>query len=172
MPTAVTLTIGVALGWAVSSHRPPVLRAGGGDRFGDYTLATGPVAIQYNEGTKTQATQDALYFLDYRGARLIGTVPYQKQSTKGAQLIDGFVERDLIADFKIDTERGQNPHFLMTPGSLGAYGDGLSPLYVFETTTKKVAVYRFQSLGLGAKAKLDLLEVSSFAELPALPPAP
>ena len=172
MPTAVTLTIGVALGWAVSSHRPPVVRAGGGDRFGDYSLSTGPVAIQYNEGTKTQATQDALYFLDYRGARLIGTVPYQKQSIKGAQLIDGFVERDLIADFKIDADRGVNPHFLMTPGSLGAYGDGWSPLYVFETTTKKVAVYRLQPQVLGAKGKFELLEMTSFAERPALPPAP
>jgi hypothetical protein len=172
IPTAVTLTIGVALGWALSNHRPPVARAGGGDRYGDYSLATGPVAIEYNDQTKTQATQDALYFLDYRGARLVATVPVQKQSTKGAQLIEGFVERDLMADFKIDAERGANPHFLMTPGSLGAYGQGCSPLYVFETTTKRVAVYKLQAQAVGAKAKFELLEMTSFAELPALPPGP
>ncbi len=173
IPTAVTLTIGLALGWALANHRPPVVRAGGGDRYGDYSLTTGPVAIQYNEQTKTQATQDALYFLDYRAARLVATVPVQRQSTKGSQLIEGFVERDLMADFKIDTERGVNPHFLMTPGSLGAYGEGWSPLYVFETTTKQVAVYKLQAQAVGTKSsKFELLEIKSFAELPSLPTAP
>ena len=170
LPTVVTLVVGLAIGWGLSSQRSPVAKAGGSDRYGDYALATGPVAIQYNETTKTQATQDALYFLDYRAARLIATIPMERQSVKGSRLIEGFVDRDLMADFKIDTERGVNPHFLMTPGSLGAYGEGWSPLYVFETTTKQVAVYKLQIQAIGSKSKFELLEIKSFAELPALPP--
>jgi len=170
LPAVVTLVVGLAIGWGLASQRPPVARAGGGDRYGDYSLTTGPVAIHYNDQTKTQATQDALYFLDYRAARLIATIPLERQSVKGSRLIEGFVERDLMADFKIDTERGANPHFLMTPGSLGAYGEGWSPLYVFETTTKQVAVYKLQLQAIGSKSKFELLEIKSFAELPVLPP--
>jgi hypothetical protein len=61
----------------------------------------------------------------------------------------------------------------MTPGSLGAYGDGCAPLYVFETTTKKVAVYKLliQQIGLKSSSKLDLLEIKSYAVLPPLPAA-
>lgn len=172
IPTAVTLTIGVALGWALSNHRGPVARASGGDRYGDYSLMSGAVAIEYNERTKTQATQDALYYLDYRAARLIATIPVQRQSAKGSQMIEGFAERDLMTDFKIDAERGVNPHFLMTTGSLGAYGEGWSPLYVFETTTKQVAVYRLQAQAVGSNSKFELVELKSFAELPGLPPGP
>jgi hypothetical protein len=172
MPTAVTLVVGLALGWGLANQRPHVARAGGSDRYGDDSLTAGPVAIQYNERYKTQATQDALYYLDWRGGRLMATVPLERQSVKGSKLIEGFVERDLRADFKIDTERGVNPHFLMTTGSLGAYGEGWSPLYVFETTTKQVAVYKLQLQAIGVKSKFELLEIKSFAELPALPPNP
>jgi hypothetical protein len=172
IPTAVTLGIGLAMGWGLANHRPPVVKAGGGDRYGDYSLTSGPVAIQYNDRTKTQAPQDALYYLDYRGARLIATVPVQRQSAQGSQMIEGFVERDLTADFKLDDEKGANPHFLMTPGSLGAYGEGWAPLYVFETTTKQVAVYKLQPQAIGSKSKFELMEVKSFASLPALPPGP
>lgn len=173
MPTALALAIGLGLGWAMASHRPPIAKAGGGDRYGDYSLVSGPVALQFNERTKTQATQDALYFLDYKGARLLATVPVQRQTTNVSQMIDSFVERDLTADFKIDPDRGVSPHFLMTPGSLGAYGEGLAPLYVFETTTKQVAVYKFQiqSIGTRASSKLELMEIKSYTALPSLPTA-
>jgi hypothetical protein len=172
IPSAVTLGIGLVLGWGLANHRPTVVKAGGGDRYGDDALTSGPVAIQYNERTKIQAPQDALYYLDWRGGRLIATVPVQRQSAQGSQMIEGFVERDLKADFKLDDERGATPHFLMTPGSLGAYGEGWAPLYVFETSTKRVAVYKLQPQAIGSKSKFELLEVRSFAGLPALPPGP
>lgn len=173
IPTAVTLTIGLAMGWTLAHIRSPTARAVGGDRYGDYTLAAGPVSLQYNELTKTQAAQDAIYFLDYRGARLLATVPILRQTNSGSQLIDGFVERDLAADFKIDLERGPAPHFLMTPGSLGAYGDGWAPMYVFETTTRQVAVYKIapQSVGARSQSRFELLELKSFAT-PLPRPAP
>jgi len=173
MPTSLALTLGIALGWGLAGHRMPSLKAGGGDRFGDYTLTTGPVALEYNALTKTQAQKDALYFLDYRGARLLATVPVQRQSLGGSQLIDGFVERDLAADFKIDREQGPAPHFLMTPGSMGAYGEGWAPLFVFETSTKQVAAYKLQLQAVGTKSnsRFELLEIKSYATLPPLPPA-
>ena len=168
MPTALSLTIGLVVGWGLANHRAPVAKAVGGDRYGDYSLTAGPVETQYNERTKTQATQDALYFLDYKRGKLLGTVPVQRSSTTGAQMIDSFIERDLAADFKIDLERGVYPHFLMTPGSLGAYGEGLAPLYVFETTTRQVAVYKLsiQSMGVKASSKFELLEIRSYTSLP------
>ncbi len=170
IPTTVSLTIGLALGWVLFSQRPPAVKAGGSDRYGDYILTSGPIALQYNERTKTQAPQDALYFLDYRAAKLLATVPILRASTSGAQIIDTMIERDLIADFKIDVDRGVNPHFLMTPGSLGAYGEGWAPLFVFETTTKQVAVYKFQLPTVSSKvsSKFELIEIKSFGG----PPAP
>jgi hypothetical protein len=169
--TAVTLSIGVALGWGLAGHKPPIVKAGGGDRFGEDVLTAGPVAIQYNERTKTQAAQDAIYYLDYRGGRLMAMVPAEKQTAQGSQMVSSFAERDLAADFKLDPDRGARPHFLMTPGSLGAYGEGWSPLFVFETTTKQVAVYKLQAQAVGTKAssKFELMEVKSFAAMPPLP---
>jgi hypothetical protein len=175
IPTAVTLTIGLALGWGLANHRPTTLKAVGGDRYGDYSLTTGPIAVQYNERTKTQASQDAVYFLDYKGARLLAMVPVQRSSTQGAQMIDSFIERDLATDFKVDSDRGASPHFLMTPGSLGAYGEGWAPLFVFETTTKQVAAYKLQiqAIGMKSTSRFELLELKSYATLPPLPaPAP
>jgi hypothetical protein len=173
MPTGLTLTLGIALGWGLASHRPPTVKAGGGDRYADDILTSGPIAIEYNSLTKTQSQKDALYFLDYRGARLLATVPTQRESMGVAKLIDGFIERDLAADFKIDREQGVSPHFLMTTGSLGGYGEGWSPLFVFETTTKQVASYKVQMQTVGAKSssRFVLLEIKSYAALPALPGA-
>jgi hypothetical protein len=174
IPSVVMLLIGLGLGWGMANHRPQVAKAVGGDRYGDYSLASGPISVQYNDQTKIQAPLDALYFLDYKGARLVATVPVQRSSTAGSQLIDQFVERDLITDFKIDIDHGVNPHFLMTVGSLGAFTEGWSPLFVFETTTKQVAIYRLQSLSIGAKAssKLELMELKTYAAIPPLPTGP
>jgi hypothetical protein len=174
IPSVVMLLIGLGLGWGMAIHRPPVAKAVGSDRYGDYSLTSGPISIQYNDQTKVQAPVDAIYFLDYKGARLVATVPIQRSTMSGSQLIDQFIERDLIADFKIDTDHGANPHFLMTNGSMGAFGEGGAPLFVFETTTKQVAVYRLQSLTVGTKAssKLDLVELKTYASIPPLPTGP
>jgi hypothetical protein len=62
-------------------------------------------------------------------------------------------ERDLVADFKIDLENGPKPRFLMTTGSLGSYSDGWAPLYVFESTTNRLAIYRVQQLSVGTNSR-------------------
>ena len=171
---AATLLIGLGVGWLAANHRPSVARgwSGGADRIGDYAVTTAPVIMDYNERTKIQAAEDAVFFLDYRAARLVVTIPSYRQSNKGTQVLDNFVERDLAADFKLN-DASPKPHFVMTAGSLGARGSGWSPLFVFETVSRQVAVYRVQPLSVGTRSqtKFELLEVKSFA--PALPtPAP
>ena len=68
-------------------------------------------------------------------------LPANDQST---QLIEPFSERDLVADFKLDLDAGPRPRFLMTTGSIGPDNAGWAPLYVFETTTSQLGVYRMQ----------------------------
>jgi hypothetical protein len=173
--TAAALAAGVVLGWILASFpRPtPTIRAEGGDRWGDTIVATGPVMIRYDERLKTALKQDALYYLDYRGGRLIGTIPSFHQSAGGARLIDTFAERDLVADFKLDAEAGPRPHFLMTTCELGAYSLGWAPLMVFETTSNQVATYRLQqqTVGTSTKPVFELVEVRSVAAPVAAPAA-
>jgi hypothetical protein len=171
IPSAVVLGVGLVVGWLANSRPVEIKASGGGDRFGDFAVASGPVAIQYSKENKTQASLDAIYFLDYRGARLLATIPSLRQTlTPGAtvaKLIDEFAERDLMADFHLD-ENGPAPHFVMTTGSLGALGDGSAPLFVFETTTKQVAAYRSEALATGrsSKPKFELMQLRSFAKPP------
>ena len=69
------LGLGLVLGWGLARIRPAPLRAAGGDRSGESIVATGPVMVRYDEGIKIQIPQDALYYLDYKGGRLLATVP-------------------------------------------------------------------------------------------------
>ena len=167
--TAVALAAGVVLGWVLAIWPRPTatLRAQGGDRWGDLIVASGPVSMRYDERLKTTLKQDAIYYLDYKAGRLLGTIPSFQQSGSTTRLIDAFAERDLVADFKIDTEAGPRPHFLMTTCELGAYSLGWAPLFIFETTTNQVATYRIQkkSVGTSTVPEFDLVEVR------ALPPA-
>src|SRR5262249_18723747 len=73
IPTAVVLLTGVVLGWLLASFRPVPARAGAGDRSGESILATGPVLVRFDEGAKAAIPLDALYFLDYKGGRLMAT---------------------------------------------------------------------------------------------------
>ena len=73
-----------------------------------------------------------------------------------------------MADFKLDLDNGPRPHFLMTTGSLGAYSAGWAPLYVIESTSNQIAIYRIQqqTVGTTATTRLELLEVRSLARNP------
>ena len=59
----------------------------------------------------------------------------------------------------------------MTTGSLGTYSEGWAPLFVFETTTSQVAVYKVEQQMVGAKTtpKFELMELHA---LPASTPPP
>jgi hypothetical protein len=136
------------------------LQAGGGDRSGQSILTSGPVSVRYDEGSKTQSPQDALYYLDYKAGKLLATIPTFRQSATSTRYLEPFAERDLVADFKIDIENGPRPQFLMTTGQIGTFGGGWAPLFVFESSTDQVAVYRIQhhTVGTQSQLKFELLE--------------
>jgi hypothetical protein len=171
VPHVLTLAVGLLMGWGMAGTRAPVLRASGGDRYDESILTSGPTSIQYNEGSKVQVAQDGIYYLDYRGGKLVATIPIFRKTVTGAHMVESFAVRDLVADFKIDADNGPRPHFLMTTGSMStgssnAYSDGGAPLFVFEATTRQVAVYRLQQQSVGAvmRPTLELLEVHPFGK--------
>jgi hypothetical protein len=158
--------IGAILGWASGTARPSPLRAGGGDRSGESVLVTGPVLVRYDESSKAAIPLDAVYMLDYKDARLLATIPTFRQSTRSTRVIESFVERDLVADFRLEANGVTSPQFLMTTGSLGPYTSGWAPLFVFEKVSHQVAVYRLQYQESSAKTsrpKFELLELHSYA---------
>jgi hypothetical protein len=95
------------------------------DRFEDFILCTGPVAVA------PFAPTDGVWLLDYRAGKLLGTV-----IDRGLGKIVGWAEVDLVNEFGIQPK--QNVHFLMTTGTITA---GQAALYVAETTTGKFGVY-------------------------------
>ena len=89
IPNVALLILGLVLGWGLATIRPAQLRAGGGDRSGDSIVVTGPVMIRYDEGSKVQIPLDAIYLLDYKAGRLVGTVPSLHGSVGGSTLPRG-----------------------------------------------------------------------------------
>jgi hypothetical protein len=165
--TGMVLGAGILLGWLLAASRPAVLLAGAGDHSGESILATGPVLLKYDQATRAPIPLDALYFLDYKGARLLATIPSYRQTGRTTHILQGFAQRDLVADFKLDHYPGAAPHFLMTTGSLGQYSSGWAPLYVIETATNQVAVYRMDAsvtAGSTARSRLELVELQSYTK--------
>jgi hypothetical protein len=172
LPHAVTLILGLIVGWTLSMIRPATLHADRGGAGGEDLIASGPVSIEYNEAIKSAVPRDAIYYLDYKGGRLMATIPSPLQSGNVRSLLGSFAERDLVADFNLQPGSA-TPHFLMTSGTMGALNGAWAPLFVFETTSKQVAAYRMTALTVGnsSKSQLDLLEVRSLpSPLASLPP--
>jgi hypothetical protein len=165
--TAVVLLVGVVVGWSLSLFRPRPLNAGSGDRLGESIITTGPVLVRYDKATESSLPLDAVYILDYKGGRLVASLPTYRQSAAGTTVLESFVERDLAADFKLDLDTGPPPHFMMTTGSLGQFMAGWAPLYVVETNSKQMGVYRIQlqqTTGKSSRPKFELLQIKSYAE--------
>jgi hypothetical protein len=122
------LVVGVVVGglavWLYGSSSRPAL-ANSNDRYEDYILCTGPVAI-----TPTAPT-DGIWLLDYRAGKLLGTVIDRLRGK-----IVNWAEVDLVQEFAIPPK--QNVHFMMTTGTVT---HGQAALYVAETTTGRFAVY-------------------------------
>jgi hypothetical protein len=97
----------------------------GNDRYGDYILCTGPVALK--QGGET----DGVWLLDSSRHKLLGTVVARKEGK-----IVGWAEVDLGKEFGVKPK--QNVHFMMTTGSIAK---GQAALYVAETTTGKFGIY-------------------------------
>ncbi len=97
----------------------------GNDRYQDYVMCTGAVAIH------PRAMTDGVWMLDYRSGKLLGTV-----IDRGLGKITGWAEVDLVTEFGIPPK--QDVHFMMTTGTIT---QGQSALYISEVTTGKFGVY-------------------------------
>lgn len=122
------LAAGAAMGagvaqWFLSTNKPA--EAASNDRYGDYIMATGAVAVNPRVPT------DGVWLLDYKAGKLLGTV-IDRNSGK----IIGWAEVDLTAEFGL--ARQADVHFLMTTGYIT---QGQSALYLAETTTGQFGVY-------------------------------
>jgi hypothetical protein len=122
------LVMGAALGvvgsWMLSASTRPAL-AVGNDRFEDFILCTGPVAINSNVPT------DGVWLLDYRTGKLLATL-----IERGLGKIGGWAEVDLVSEFGIKPK--QPVHFMMTTGTVTK---GQAALYIAETTTGRFGIY-------------------------------
>ncbi len=121
------LMVGLILGAAgavLVSYTQPMARAGN-DRYEDYILCTGAVAI--NRGAPT----DGVWLLDYRAGKLLGTL-IDRLNGK----IVSWAELDLVSEFGLPPR--QNVHFMMTTGTIA---NGQAALYVAETSSGKFGVY-------------------------------
>jgi hypothetical protein len=125
------LGTGLVLGLAIGAFfvRPgQVALASNTDRFEDYIMCTGPVAIS------PRAPTDGLWMLDYRKGRLLGTV-----IDRSVGRIIGWAEMDLVPEFGVQPR--QDVHFMMTTGNTA---QGQAALYVAEVNSGKLGVYTLQ----------------------------
>lgn len=118
------IVLGLVGAWLISGSTRPAF-ASGNDRFEDFILCTGPVAITANVPT------DGVWLLDYRTGKLLATL-----IDRGLGKIGGWAEVDLATEFGIQPK--QNVHFMMTTGSIT---NGQAALYIAETTTGRFGVY-------------------------------
>jgi hypothetical protein len=99
--------------------------AASNDRYQDYIMATGQVAVNPHVQT------DGVWLLDYKAGKLLGTVIDRTQGK-----IVGWAEVDLTTEFNLKQQ--QDVHFLMTTGWIT---QGQSALYLAETSTAQFGVY-------------------------------
>ena len=93
MSAGLALVLGLILGWATAPLGRARLEADRVDPTVQDQIASGPVSIEHNPGLKIQVDRDAIYYLDYKGGRLLATVPTTRQTAEGTQVVDGFAER-------------------------------------------------------------------------------
>lgn len=137
--------LGVLLLNAMQSA-PKSLQASTNDRYQDYILCTGAVAIN------PKAVTDGVWMLDYRTGKLMGTVIDRSQGK-----IVGWAEVDLVSEFSIAPK--QDVHFLMTTGNIA---QGQAALYVAEVSTGKFGVYTMGPNPDGAGLVIRRHDLTSF----------
>jgi hypothetical protein len=122
------LFVGIGLGVFAAGFylgAPPTLQARPNDRFDDYVMCTGAVALNPRSPT------DGVWLLDYRRGKLLGTVIDRTQGK-----IVGWAEVELTSEFGLPAK--SDCHFMMTTGTIAA---GQAALYVAEVSTGKFGVY-------------------------------
>jgi hypothetical protein len=124
----VWLLVGLAVGGAAVGlylGRTREAQAASNDRYEDYIMCTGAVAVT------PRAPTDGVWLLDYRAGKLLGTV-----IDRNIGKIIGWAEVDLTTEFGVAPR--QNAHFMMVTGQIT---QGQAALYVAETSTGKFGVY-------------------------------
>jgi hypothetical protein len=101
------------------------LHASSNDRYQDYVMCTGAVAIN------PKAPTDGLWMLDYKSGKLLATL-----IDRSLGKIAGWAEVDLVTEFGIPPK--ENVHFMMTTGTIA---QGQAALYIAEVNTGKFGVY-------------------------------
>jgi hypothetical protein len=125
---------------------PRLVQAASNDRFQDYILCTGAVAINPRSPT------DGIWMLDYRSGKLLGTIV-----DRAVGKIVGWAEVDMVTEFALTPK--QDVHFMMTTGSIA---QGQAALYVAETTTGKFGVYTMSAAPTGQGLVITRHDMSSF----------
>ena len=130
----VYLAIGAGIGVAGAmlwTQYEPKAQAATADRYEDYVMCTGAVAMG------PRAKTDGVWLLDYRSGKLLGTVIDRNRGK-----IIGWAEVDLVKEFAVAPRA--NVHFMMSTGQIN---DSQAALYVAETVSGKFGVYT-----MGARA--------------------
>lgn len=154
----VGLAVGVALGVLGAMFylgQPQSAGAAANDRYQDFIMATGAVAINPRVPT------DGVWLLDYRTGRLLGTVIDKNQGK-----ILGWAEVDLTTEF--DLAPRQDVHFLMTTGYVS---QNQSALYLAETSTGKFGVYTMGPAVTGNGIIIRRHDMTTFRQVVAPPNA-
>jgi hypothetical protein len=132
---------------------PLAASSGSNDRYQDYIMCTGAVAVN------PRAPTDGVWMLDYRSGKLLGTVI---DRTVGK--IGGWAEVDLVTEFNIPPK--QDVHFMMTTGTIA---QGQAALYVAEVTTGKFGIYTMGPATEGGGVIIRRHDLTTFRAAKAMP---
>lgn len=150
-----------------------------GDRSG-YQVTSGPILMMPDPSSRVLYPVEAVYYLDYRGARLLAIIPTGSAPTPSPANIPAAttsdristtcVGRDLAADFAIPP--GVEPRFLMTVARQGYGNGGWAPLFVIEASTNQAISYRVSAEMVGGASRskftiLDRINLEKVATVPA-----
>lgn len=153
------LAVGVVLGAGAAAlylSPPRPAAAASNDRYQDFIMATGAVAV--NPRVQT----DGVWLLDYKAGKLLGTVIDRTQGK-----IVGFAEVDLTAEFGLQAK--QDVHFMMTTGYIT---QGQSALYLAETSTGQFGVYTMGAGANGGGIVIRRHDITKFRQQVGAGPAP
>ncbi len=151
---ALSAAMGTAATFLFLSPARPI-GAASNDRYGDYIIATGAVAVNPRIPT------DGVWLLDYKAGKLLGTV-IDRNSGK----IIGWAEVDLTAEFGL--ARNADVHFMMTTGYIT---QNQSALYLAETTSGLFGVYTMGPGPNGVGIVIRRHDLTRFREVAAGGPA-
>ena len=120
--------------------------------------------MSYDEAAKGPVALDAIYFLDYKGGRLLATVPSYRQTTTATRVLESFSDVTWSPTSSSNWTSGLVPasydHWLHRPRKRR-----LGPSLRFRDHDQPGGVYRMlmqTTIGDSARPRFELLEMRSF----------